>query len=64
MFGEGKGPIWLDDIACMGTENELQDCVHNGVGINDCRHGEDASVACVFGKIYSLLSYACIHLKT
>ncbi|CAI8026301.1 Deleted in malignant brain tumors 1 protein [Geodia barretti] len=48
MFGEGAGTIWLDEVACSGTESELQDCAHNGVGINNCRHREDASVACVF----------------
>ena len=52
MFGEGEGSIWLDEVACSGSENELQDCAHNGVGINNCRHREDASVACVFGKAH------------
>ena len=57
MFGEGAGTIWLDEVACSGTESELQDCAHNGVGINDCRHREDASVACVFGKTFSSYCY-------
>ena len=50
MFGAGEGPIWLDEVSCIGSENELQDCPHNGKGISNCRHSEDASVACAYGK--------------
>ena len=55
MFGPGEGPIWLDDVSCVGTERNLQDCNHGGVGISNCRHGEDASVACATGKRLSVL---------
>lgn len=60
MFGRGEGNIWLDEVACNGSENKLQDCAHNGVGKTDCRHGEDASVACVFGKTYVTDGYEII----
>ena len=45
-FGQGSGPIHYDEVACNGTETRLADCVHNGVGIHNCYHGEDAGVQC------------------
>ena len=25
-FGEGNGTIWMDEVGCVGTENQLQVC--------------------------------------
>ena len=45
-FGAGSGPIWLDDVRCSGSESSIANCPHSGWGIEDCHHGEDASVIC------------------
>ena len=46
-YGEGTGPIWLDNLQCLGTELDVFACVHNGIGEHDCDHNEDASAECL-----------------
>ena len=43
-FGQGTGNIFMDDVACSGSESQLQSCSHNRY--HNCGHGEDASVRC------------------
>ncbi|CAH1790454.1 unnamed protein product, partial [Owenia fusiformis] len=45
--GGGTGPIWLDNIACGGSETTLFECRHNGFGSHNCGHGEDVGITCV-----------------
>ena len=45
-FGEGNGPVWLDNVACGGFEGHLTRCSYSGVGVSNCRHDRDAGVVC------------------
>ena len=53
-FGQGFGPIFLDDLLCTGRETRIIDCPRStstGVGdIDLCRgHLDDAGLRCVEG---------------
>ena len=45
-FGPGTGPIWLDDVECIGDEDSIFDCLSRPPGEHNCGHFEDASVGC------------------
>ena len=47
-FGQGTGPIWLDELRCNSSDHTfLQDCPHGGWGTHNCGHKEDAGVVCL-----------------
>ena len=43
-FGEGVGPIFIENLGCSGFEEYLSDCIpFGGMG---CDHSQDAGVFC------------------
>ena len=49
-YGQGAGPIWMDDVACSASESHLYDCRQRGWGSHDCTHSKDSSVLCQYGS--------------
>lgn len=45
-FGQGLGPIWLDEVTYAATEAALSLCRARSWGIHNCNHGEDAGIEC------------------
>ena len=43
-FGEGSGPVYLENVACSGFEVNLFECMSNLNPI--CDHSRDAGVSC------------------
>jgi deleted-in-malignant-brain-tumors protein 1 len=39
-------PIWLDELDCLGREESIMDCPHDGIGNHNCEHSEDVFINC------------------
>ena len=52
-FGQGSGPVHLDNIHCTGVENGLLNCTYNDQP--NCGHSSDAGVRCAGIKLRDLL---------
>ena len=46
-FGQGRGPIYLDNVHCWGTELRITNCARLAFGVHDCTHFQDAGVVCL-----------------
>ena len=44
-FGAGDGNIWLDEVDCVGTEENIFDCP-SSLDLHDCSHFEDVGLRC------------------
>ena len=56
-FGQGSGPILLDEVRCVGTESRLADCPADPIGVHKCEQSASAGVRCIAGMVlYRLYS--------
>ena len=47
-YGQGSGPIWLRNVLCKGTEQQLIQCANDDypIGATECAHATDVGVLC------------------
>ena len=58
-FGTGSGPIFLDDVQCSSSSNQLLECPTRPILSHNCLHSADAGVGCegVFPCMANQLSH-------
>ena len=61
-FGQGRDPIWLDDLRCPTNASTLAECSHRGWGSHNCRHSEDMGLICATDD--HVTSYPNVHMST
>ncbi|XP_021168080.2 lysyl oxidase homolog 3B isoform X2 [Fundulus heteroclitus] len=44
--GQGMGPIYMNEVKCLGNEKSIWNCPFKNITSEDCQHVEDAAVRC------------------
>jgi hypothetical protein len=44
LYGEGGGPVYIDQLFCNSNDVVLSDCKY--LFLNECSHSRDVSIAC------------------
>ncbi|XP_076605601.1 lysyl oxidase homolog 3B isoform X2 [Chaetodon auriga] len=45
-MGQGMGPIYMNEVKCLGQERSIWNCPFKNITSEDCQHMEDAAVRC------------------
>uniref|UniRef100_UPI0037E8D5CE lysyl oxidase homolog 3B isoform X1 n=1 Tax=Semicossyphus pulcher TaxID=241346 RepID=UPI0037E8D5CE len=45
-LGQGMGPIYMNEVKCLGQEKSIWNCPFKNTTSEDCQHMEDAAVRC------------------
>ncbi|XP_047467703.1 lysyl oxidase homolog 3B isoform X2 [Mugil cephalus] len=45
-MGQGMGPIYMNEVKCLGVEKSIWNCPFKNITSEDCQHMEDAAVRC------------------
>ncbi|XP_035850744.1 lysyl oxidase homolog 3B isoform X4 [Sander lucioperca] len=45
-MGQGMGPIYMNEVKCLGQEKSIWNCPFKNITSEDCQHSEDAAVRC------------------
>ncbi|XP_056914233.1 lysyl oxidase homolog 3B isoform X2 [Takifugu flavidus] len=45
-MGQGMGPIYMNEVKCVGQERSIWKCPFKNITSEDCQHTEDAAVRC------------------
>ncbi|XP_072123048.1 scavenger receptor cysteine-rich domain-containing protein DMBT1-like [Mobula birostris] len=62
-YGQGSGPIWLDELKCSSYESTLWQCLADPWGKHNCDHREDAGVVCEEARIPESCSVKACHSR-
>lgn len=46
VFGSGSGTIWLDNLQCIGVEQEISSCQHDPYGVHNCNDNDQIGLVC------------------
>lgn len=49
-FGQGEGPIHLDNVFCIGYEEHILDCAYS-IDASEDTHAEDVGIKCLVGML-------------
>ncbi len=62
---DGTGPIWLDNVYCVGNELLFDRCFHSKFGVTNCLHFDDVGVRCTdLGKFaIASIQYTYVELQ-
>ena len=52
-YGEGSGPILLDNVRCVGVERSILECYYDR-HTADCSHSQDVGVVCHTCKLLAI----------
>ena len=55
--------IWLDDVTCTGSESQLINCNHRGLGVENCGHIEDIGIRCTRSVTSESPMWLGVHTK-
>ncbi|XP_028407271.1 deleted in malignant brain tumors 1 protein-like [Dendronephthya gigantea] len=47
----GPGRVWLEDVDCTGSEENIARCIHPGWGKHGCDHSKDVWVECSLASL-------------
>ena len=61
-FGAGSGPIFLDDVQCTSSSDQLLECPSRPILSHNCLHSADAGVGCegIHVYYYIIIKMQCI----
>ncbi|XP_028250763.1 lysyl oxidase homolog 3B isoform X2 [Parambassis ranga] len=45
-MGQGMGPVYMNEVKCVGVERSIWNCPFKNITSEDCQHMEDAAVRC------------------
>ena len=49
-LSQASGPIFLDELACTGNEDRVEDCGGPAPGLHTCAHAQDTAIRCIGKK--------------